>query len=218
MANDFTYSADEQEYLQHLTRSENIIYISGGAGVEAIMGFIDGATNLGASATWESNMVGKDLEEDVEDMADTARDALGFKQTLKSLRTTVQTWQHSAINAMAFNIIRFAGADGIENPLDTVKDAYRYVLPSESAGLGGHLLTTPGGYSVTALGKQTGAISLRIGEWFDAKDAFIVSDLKIEVSKQRVAGTHVPLFAKIDIVLSPSREFTAEEVIEWFKT
>lgn len=215
---DFTYGADELEYLQHLTRSQNIIFISGGSGVIPITGFIDGATSLGASATWESGMIGNDIENTVNDMAATARNAMGLAETLKSLRSTIQTWQNSTVDAMAFNIIRLAGADGVENPLETVKDAYRYVLPSESAGFGGNLLTTPGGYTVNILGNQTGAISLRIGEWFEAKDSFIVTDLKVEVSKQRVAGTNVPLFAKIDIVLAPIREFTAEEVIEWFKT
>ena len=199
----------------------NKIWIKGGKGTESITGFIDGPTTLGANSTWGDGMVGAGAINGILEGVNDGRN-LSSNSAVKSIYSTIQTWQSSSFNAMAFNIIVVANKEG-ENPLTVANKVWDYVLPSKFDGiLGGigNLVQTPGGYTTSGMaaigqGGQQGAVSLSIGKWFKSTNSWLVSSATIEVSKQRVKGTDIPLFVKIDMVLNPARMFHAAEVKKW---
>jgi hypothetical protein len=225
----FSNPYNENYYVSNLETPENMIFITGGSGTTPLWGFIDGATSFGASAQWESGMIGADAQNKVSGIAAGLSNLIGSSQQMKSARTTMQTWQNSTTESIAFNIIKLADMNKPgEDPMDFVRAAWSYVLPGKArdsgtwlgkkitAAGGGDLMVSPGGYAVDITGGQTGQISLAIGEWFYSPNSWIATSLKVEVSKQRKKGTKIPLWTKIDLVLSPSREFFADEVAGWF--
>ena len=207
---------EEDYYINQLMADEkNKIWIKGGDGTEKIVGFIDGPTTLGANSTWGDGMVGADGMNAMTDTANIGLNSMG-ESAIKSIYSTIQTWQSSSFNAMAFNIIVVANKTG-ENPLDQANKVWDYVLPSNLAG---GIVLAPGGYTTSgtaAYGSQNGAVSITIGNWFNSVNSWLVSSATVEVSKQRIKSSGFPLYVKIDIVLNPARMFHADEVKGWIK-
>lgn len=204
---------EEQFYIDQLTaKSENMIWITGGTGTESIYGFVDGPTTLGAQSTWGDGMLGGEAANTLLQGVSTGANMVGAP-VIKSIYSTIQTWQSASFNAMAFNVIVVANKEG-ENPLDMANRVWDYVLPEN---FGGGLVSTPGGYTTSLFGGQTGAVSLFIGNWFASPNSWLVSSATIEVSKQRVKSSGHPLYVKIDMVLNPARMFHADEVKGWIR-
>jgi len=192
---------------------KNLAIITGGPLTQGMFGFVDGSTTLGASSTFDTSIPAKFADEAVEAAGKLAANTIQSDKVFRSFRMSTVTWQNSAFNAVPFSITVIAHKDGV-NPLDEVKKVWDYVLPGQHAG--GMFQTTPGGYATNAAGQQINQVSIWIGEWFFAPDAWVISNAQVEISKQRVKGTNIPLWAKIDMTLNPSREFDKDFVKSWF--
>lgn len=206
---------EDAYYIDQLYQSgrQNLVVIKGGPDTQEMFGFIDGPSTFGASASWDTSIPLRSVDEGVESAGKAFANFTGSDEVMRSFRMTMVTWQNSTFNAVPFSIIVIANKIGI-NPLDEVKKVWDYVLPGEYGG--GFFQSTPGGYTVNAAGQQTNQVSIWIGDWFKSMDAWVISAAQVEVSKQRVKDTNIPLYAKIDMTLLPSREFHKDEVKAWF--
>jgi len=212
------YSYTETDYYQDIIRNPaNRILLKGYDG--NIEGFVDGETAFQTSASYNNEMPGKGMASEVADgmnYGQTALTSLGMMNVdtmaVPPTYLTRAVWQSSALNAIAFDL--YIPSDRYDSDvMDMGKRIFDWTLPS-SAGTG--MVYVPNKYTVNTGGQQTNLISVYIGNWFHAPNAFVATTANLVVSKERLMGTNMPLYIKISITLSPGRDFRAEEVKAWF--
>lgn len=212
------YSYTEDDYYQDIvTNPSNRILLSGFG--NPIYGFIDGETSFQASASYSAELPETAIAETVAGGANAIKKgaaSLGLSDinTVASPPTnmTRQVWQSSALNAIAFDLYIPSERYGA-NVMEMGKIIFDWTLPSQAyAGF----VYVPNHYSVDSNGGQRNLISVYVGNWFHAPNAFVVTTASLVVSKERLMGTNDPLYIKISVTLSPGREFRAEEVKAWF--
>jgi len=213
----YEYKDSEDFYYNELTKNpENKIIINSRASItEPISGFIDSSHTFQASSQYDPGLLGSDTGGSIASMGKPMMSSIGSAKTLKTFRDTVVTWASSSLAAVGIEVIIMANKEG-DNVMKEGKKIWNYVLPGKW-GPSGSLMVTPGEYSTDIMGIQKNGVSLKIGSWFEAYNAFVVTTASVEYSKTRVRGTNQPLWCKISITLSPNREFDAEKVMSWFK-
>lgn len=212
------YSYTEADYYQDIiTNPANRIFLSGYDG--PIYGFIDGETSFQASASYSAELPETGIAETAaaginmaKKAAVSARASDMITMAAPPTKMTRQVWQSSALNAIAFDLYIPSERYGA-NVMEMGKKVFDWTLPS-SAGAG--MVYVPNHYTVNSDGGQSNLISIYIGNWFQAMNAFVVTTASLVVSKERLMGTKDPLYIKVSVTLSPGREFRAEEVKAWF--
>ncbi len=202
----------EALYLESLTSDpKNLVYVLSN-NLPPISGFIDADYSFGATSNFGPTSIAGQIADSTVSSAiskttDNIAKGIGTDKTTKTFLQTQVAWGGSEVQAISLNIVVMAKKG--QNPLDIANFVWDYVLPGSYAD--DLLQTVPGGYTIDALSNATGEVSVYIGEWFKAIDMFVVTTATVEISKQRVKGTSIPLYAKISMVLSPSRLFSAQE-------
>lgn len=210
----------EMLYVEKLMRKkENLMWVKGGSGTDRIQGFIDASMTFGASATWDNQVVGADTGDMGTGVMNKAAQAIngvgGSMSGMRMARNSMVTWQNSTFNAINFSAFILA-SDSVPNPLVEANKVWDYVLPGRHHFVPG-VMTAPGGYTMGGWDTQEETVSIFIGDWFEAKNSWVISTASVEVSKERVKGTNFPLWCKVDMVCNPAREFYADEVKGFFK-
>lgn len=128
---------------------------------------------------------------------------------------TQVSWQNSDTGSMSFTI-RVISTDYSINVIDIYRRALRMTLPTEEGSV---ILRAPLGYSLTAnakSGEGSHAISVKIGDYFNAPNAYVCTQLSGTFSKVLLKGTGRPLYVDITISLQPRMTFNYQTVASWF--
>jgi len=212
---------EEDFYITEISKNpKNRIWMKGGIGTKSLIGFIDADVQFGAQANWDVGEVGAELLNKGLEKINGGKTVMG-QSNLRSIYSSMQTWQTSSFNPITMDIFIIATTDS-QNVLLEANKVWDYVLPIDK---GWGIVSAPGGYtpaSVLAIAGygegQTGQVSIKIGDWFYSPNAWVASSATLAVSKQRVKASGFPLYIKITLTLNPSRMFHAEEVKKWYRT
>jgi len=213
-------------YIEGITKDpNNRIMLALGNGT-VVSGFIDSELTFGASAQYgamsESSALDS-LSSGVQQLGE----LFGQAVTLKFPWMTKKSWTGSSVNDISFSIYKLATDVG-EDLLSQTKAIWTSTLPSTNGqGLTG-TYKPPNGYNAGGYldgrksdeagksNKPIGAITLKIGKWFESY-GYIITSANMIVSKEKIdAGKTLPLYIKLDITLSRSMDATGADFTSWF--
>lgn len=129
------------------------------------------------------------------------------------------SWQNSDTGSMSFNIRVISTSYDI-NVIDIYKTALKMTLPIEENGK--LTLKAPLGYSLLSeatnlfTGSGSNAITVKIGNYFNAPGAYVCTQLSGTFSKVLLKGTNRPLYVDLAITLQPRMTFNYQTVASWF--
>lgn len=189
-------------------------------GKSVILGYLENPFDVKADAEWSDKLFGRDY-------ATTMNNVLGLTGNNTQAYTILDTTQnYITAQIPVFNVSFYVIAtSSMKNPMDEVMRLYEAIYPEK---VNSTLIKYHWGYTPNALGSDNGSVVdlegqgsatngtviLTIGQWFRAFN-MLIKNVNITYSES-LTPDHKPLYAKVNLTLTPRRLPYAKEFIQMF--